>query len=290
MIRFNHSAYREIGLGDYRSEKLRFQVELLKIQEWAVESGQRIAMVFEGRDAAGKGSTIKRFIENLMPKHFRVVELGIPTQSESRNWFARYKKHFPKPGEIVFFDRSWYTRALIEPTMGYCKRSQYTYFMSKVVDWEEKHIKDGLILLKFYLSVEKENQQARFARRIESPLKYWKYSPNDEQMQKRWEVFTRFKEQMFERTSTRKSPWVVLDSNDKMAARLNAMLYAVQNIPYSDKKPFVPLSVDERVFEWKIELNGVTFSDLNHKQYQALKAVQERLRQLEGEGDGQPPA
>lgn len=277
MIRFNHLAYREIGLGDYRGEKLRLQVELLKIQEWAAETGERVAIVFEGRDAAGKGSTIKRFIENLMPKHYRVVELGIPTPSESRNWFARYKKHMPDTGEIVFFDRSWYTRALIEPTMGYCKKSQYQYFMKRVVEWEETMIDGGLRLIKFYLSVERENQIARFAQRIESPLKYWKYSPNDERMLKKWEVFTRFKQQMFERTSTRKSPWVVIDSNHKMSARLNAMLYAVQNIPFSDEGPFVPMRVDERVFEWQIELNGVKFYDLSYKQYQTLVEIKDRL-------------
>ncbi|MEM9160483.1 MAG: polyphosphate kinase, partial [Verrucomicrobiota bacterium] len=145
--------YNNISYKDYLEEKRRLQIELLDLQHWVIQNKKRVALVFEGRDAAGKGSSIKRFTEWMMTKDFRVVELGIPTPKESKNWFRRYEKHFPRPGEIVFFDRSWYNRAMIEPTMGYCSKSQYKYFMNKVLDWEEKHIDDGVILLKMYLSV-----------------------------------------------------------------------------------------------------------------------------------------
>lgn len=275
MIVFDQKEYRNITLPEYQIEKPVLQVELLKLQEWVVSEKKRMIILFEGRDAAGKGSTIKRFIENLNPKNHRVVELGIPTKTESRYWFRRYQKHFPQPGEIVFFDRSWYTRALIEPTMGYCTKGQYKYFMSKVADWESKLIEEGIILIKFYLSVDKEKQVIRFRQRMESPLKYWKYSPNDEMVQTKWEVFTNFKEQMFERTSTETSPWVVINSNLKMSARLNAMLYAIQSVDYAGKKPVVPLSKRRQLFPRDVEVLGVRFYDLNFKQSHLLTRLKE---------------
>ena len=194
--------YKDIAYSSYTREKKRLQVELLNLQQWIVEDRQRVAFVFEGRDAAGKGSTIKRFVENMMPKYLRVVELGTPTSSESKRWFQRYTKHMPGPGELVFFDRSWYNRALIEPTMGYCKRSQYKYFMNKVLDWEEDLIREGVILIKFYLSVDKATQLYRFEERIVDPLKYWKYSKNDQMVRSKWDIFTKYKEQMFVRCSS----------------------------------------------------------------------------------------
>ena len=185
--------YDNVDFATYQKEKKRLQVELLKLQHWVINNDKRVAIVFEGRDAAGKGGSIKRFTEYLMPKHFNVVELGIPTPKESKNWFRRYERHFPKEGEITFFDRSWYNRALIEPTMGYCKKSQYRYFMSKVLEWEEAHIKEGLILVKLYLSVSKQTQLFRFKERQVDPLKYWKYSENDKQARRYWVVFTKYK-------------------------------------------------------------------------------------------------
>lgn len=273
MIVFDQKEYRNITLPEYQMEKPVLQVELLKLQEWVVAEKKKMIVLFEGRDAAGKGSTIRRFIENLNPKNHRVIELGIPTKKESRNWFRRYSKHFPKPGEIVFYDRSWYTRALIEPTMGYCSKSQYTYFMSKVVEWENQLINDGFILIKFYLSIAKEKQVIRFRQRIESPLKYWKYSPNDEMVQNKWEIFTKFKDQMFERTSTELSPWVVINSNLKMAARLNAMLYTIQSLEYNGKKQIVPLSKKRQLFARDLDLLGVRFYDLNFKQSRLLNEL-----------------
>ena len=190
----------------YEEEKFDIQVELLKLQEWVVKNGERVAIVFEGRDSAGKGSTIKRFVEYLNPKHFRVVALGVPTEEERNDWFGRYEKHLPQPGEIVFFDRSWYNRGVVEPAMGYCSEEQYMNFIENVSDWEESLIKSGLKLIKFWFSITKEKQQLRFQLRQQSPLKYWKFSPNDAKVVDKWDIITKYKNQMFNKTSTRLSP------------------------------------------------------------------------------------
>jgi len=221
----------------YESEKYQIQIELLKLQEWAAKNGKRVAIVFEGRDAAGKGSTIKRFTEYLNPKGFKVVALGLPTEEEKKNWFQRYEKHLPKPGEIVFFDRSWYNRAVVEPAMGYCTEEQYNDFMNKVIDWEESLISNGLILIKFWFSITQEKQIKRFELRQKSPLKYWKFSPNDAKVLDKWEIIGNFKNQMFSKTSSRMSPWVIINSNDKKIGRLNAMRYVINAIDYDDKNP-----------------------------------------------------
>ena len=198
-----YSVYQDLNRSNYEAEKRRLQSELLKLQQWVVDNNKRVAITFDGRDAAGKGGAIKRFIEYLMPHYFRVIELGVPTKKESRNWFGRYKKHMPNKGEIVFFDRSWYNRALIEPTMGYCTERQYRYFMDQVLNWEEKSISDWLILIKFYLSVDRDTQLFRFKERIVHPLKYWKISKNDEKARAKWSVFTKYKDQMLDRTSSK---------------------------------------------------------------------------------------
>lgn len=231
----------------YESEKYQIQIELLKLQEWALKNGKRIAIVFEGRDAAGKGSTIKRFIEYLNPKGFKVVALGLPTEDEKKNWFQRYEKHLPKPGEIVFFDRSWYNRAVVEPAMGYCTEEQYNDFMNKVVDWEEDLISEGLILIKFWFSITQEKQVKRFELRQKSPLKYWKFSPNDAKVLDKWEIIGNFKNQMFSKTSSRMSPWVIINSNDKKIGRLNAMRYVINTINYDDKNPEIGVYYPEVV-------------------------------------------
>ena len=221
---------------DYEAEKYQIQVELMKLQEWVLKNGKKIAIVFEGRDSAGKGSTIKRFIEYLNPKGFRVVALGVPTPEEKDNWFARYEAHMPQEGEIVFFDRSWYNRAVVEPAMGYCTEEQYKDFMKNVVDWEEKMIKrQGLHLIKFWFSITKEKQLKRFDIRQQSPLKYWKFSPNDAKVVDKWEIIGEYKNQMFNLTSSRTTPWVIINSNDKKIGRLNAMRYVLSTIPYEEK-------------------------------------------------------
>ena len=219
----------------YEEEKYDIQVELLKLQEWVVKNGQRVAIVFEGRDSAGKGSTIKRFVEYLNPKYFKVVALGVPTEEEKKNWFGRYEKHLPGPGEIVFFDRSWYNKAVVEPAMGYCTEDEYMNFMENVNDWEQGLVRKGITLIKFWFSITREKQQLRFRLRQESPLKYWKFSPNDAKVIDKWDLITNYKNQMFNKTSTKLNPWVIINSNDKKIGRLNAMRYVLSAIPYDGK-------------------------------------------------------
>jgi polyphosphate kinase 2 len=221
----------------YDSEKYQIQVELLKLQEWVTKNNKKVAIVFEGRDAAGKGSTIKRFTEYLNPRGFKIVALGLPTEEEKQNWFGRYEKHLPKPGEIVFFDRSWYNRAVVEPAMGYCTEDQYTDFMNKVIPWEENLIREGVTLIKFWFSITQEKQIRRFELRQQSPLKYWKFSPNDAKVLDKWEIIGNYKNQMFSKTSSRQSPWVIINSNDKKIGRLNAMRYVISQINYDGKNP-----------------------------------------------------
>ena len=275
--------YNNIGYSAYSHEKKRLQIELLNLQQWVVENRKRVAFSFDGRDAAGKGSTIKRFVENLMPKYLRVVELGTPTKTESKRWFDRYAKHLPKPGEIVFYDRSWYNRALIEPVMGYCTKQQYKYFMNKVLDWEEALIDDGLVLIKFYLSVDRTTQLYRFEERIVHPLKYWKYSRNDELVRNKWDIFTKYKEQMFNRTSSSISPWVKVNSTNKLYARLTCMLYAISAVDYGVEEKYVPLQLDEVKQRYRLEVDGVPFSGLNYRQYNVLKSLVQANLGLEKE-------
>lgn len=219
----------------YEGEKYDLQVELMKLQEWVAKNKKKVAIVFEGRDAAGKGSTIKRFVEYMNPKNFRVVALGVPTDEEKNNWFGRYEKYLPKSGEIVFFDRSWYNRAVVEPAMGYCSEDQYNDFIGNVLSWEEKMIRDGVILIKFWFSITKEKQLLRFKLRQESPLKYWKFSPNDAKVVDQFELIGEFKNKMFVETASRISPWVIVNSNDKKVGRLNAIRYVLDKVDYEGK-------------------------------------------------------
>jgi len=224
-----------LGRKQYQSEKYLLQIELLKLQEWVIKNNKKVAIVFEGRDAAGKGSTIKRFIEYLNPRGFKIVALGVPTEEEKNNWLERYEKHLPKEGEIVFFDRSWYNRAVVEPAMGYCTEEQYNDFIDNVLDWEENLIfKKDLILIKFWFSITKEKQLKRFEIRQKSPLKYWKFSPNDAKVVDKWDIISKYKKQMFLNTSSKASPWVIINSNDKKIGRLNAIRYVLSKIPYDD--------------------------------------------------------
>lgn len=265
--------YTNLSRETYEAEKRRLQIELLDLQNHVIENKLRVAIVFEGRDAAGKGSTIKRFTENLMTHHFNVVELGIPTKSESKYWFKRYEKHLPGEGEITFFDRSWYNRALIEPTMGYCKEQQYRYFMNKVLRWEHDLIDNGLLLIKFYLSVNKNTQLTRFEDRISDPLTFWKFSQNDKNVRKEWERFTGFKDQMLKKTSSVKSPWVVVGANNKKETRLTCLLYAINQLLPNNK--FKPLKIDKvrKRNNYSTVINGVKFDDLSVKQYETIKHI-----------------
>ena len=224
-----------ISRRQYEDEMYELQIELAKLQEWVLKTKAKVAIVFEGRDSAGKGSTIKRFVETLNPKVFKVVALGMPNQWEKRNWFRRYERYLPNPGQIAFFDRSWYNRAVVEPAMGYCTEEQYKDFMSKINDWEGSLVDSGIILIKFWFSITKEKQLQRFELRKTSPIKYWKFSPNDEKVVGKWDIITNYKNQMFERTSTQKAPWTIINSNDKKIGRLNAIRYVLSVIDYTDK-------------------------------------------------------
>ena len=270
MIIYNRTSYKELSLKSYQKEKRRLQIELLKLQEWVINSKQKLAIVFEGRDAAGKGATIKRFIENLIPKTMRVVELGVPTPAQNKMWFKTYDKLLPKAGEIVFFDRSWYTRGLIQPAMGYCTERQYKYFMKNVNKWEKKHIHNGLLLIKFYLSVSKENQQQRFIFRQNSPLKYWKLSDNDIKAAKEWDLFTNYKDQVFANSKPNKNPWVVINSDNKMIARLNAMRYVLTNFNYPGKKILKEKKWSREIQTYDIAIDGVKFKELTKEQFELL--------------------
>jgi len=273
MIIYNRTEYKALSQQKYSKEKNRLQVELLKLQEWVINRDKRVAIVLEGRDAAGKGSTIKRFIENMMPKGVEVIELGVPTKKQEKNWFRTWQKRMPESGKIHFFDRSWYSRALIQPVMGYCNEKQYKYFMSKINKWEKKVIEDGLILIKIYLSISKENQEIRFHLRETSALKYWKISPNDWKAQKRWQILTTFKEVMFNKTSTRKSPWVIINSDNKMIGRLNAMRYVLSSIEYEGKENLKQKKWTRDAPQYELKVNNVRFENLSKEQYDILYKI-----------------
>jgi polyphosphate kinase 2 len=272
MIIYNRTEYTKLNNSQYRKEKRRLQIELLKLQEWAIDSNQRIAILLEGRDAAGKGSTIQRFIENLMPKATKIVELGVPNKKQEKNWFKTWEKRLPKKGTITFIDRSWYSRAIIQPAMDYCTENQYKYFMEKVNSWEKKLINNGLILIKIYLSISKENQKLRFQFRKNHDLKYWKLSSNDWKAHKNWQLLTDYKEQMFSKTSTEFSPWVVINSDNKMIARLNAIRYVLSKIEYSDRKDLKPKKWSKDSPVYNITLFNIQFNDLNQDQYELLNS------------------
>tara|TARA_Y100001001_G_scaffold162975_1_gene190875 strand:+ start:111 stop:947 length:837 start_codon:yes stop_codon:yes gene_type:complete len=273
MIIYNRTEYKALSQQKYSKEKNRLQVELLKLQEWVINRDKRVAIVLEGRDAAGKGSTIKRFIENMMPKGVEVIELGVPTKKQEKNWFRTWQKRMPESGKIHFFDRSWYSRALIQPVMGYCNEKQYKYFMSKINKWEKKVIEDGLILIKIYLSISKENQEIRFHLRETSALKYWKISPNDWKAQKKWQILTTFKEVMFNKTSTRESPWVIINSDNKMIGRLNAMRYVLSSIEYEGKENLKQKKWARDAPQYELKVNNVRFENLSKEQYDILYKI-----------------
>lgn len=218
----------------FRRELYGLQVELLKLQEWLKKTGKTVIIVFEGRDSAGKGSTIKKFIENMNPRGYKVIALGVPTTKERKNWWKRYESQIER-GKVNLFDRSWYNRGLVEPVMGYGSDDEYNEFMEGVENFEKSLVKDGDYLFKLWFSIDKETQAKRFEMRKQSQLKYWKYSPNDSRMQDLWDRFTEFKEKLFDKTSTINHPWVILDAVDKRISGLNSIRYILQNIPYDSK-------------------------------------------------------
>ena len=229
----------------YEAQKYKLQVELLKLQAWIKESGQRLLILFEGRDAAGKGGTIKRFMEHLNPRGARVVALEKPSDIERGQWyFQRYVQHLPTRGEIVLFDRSWYNRAGVERVMGFCSDTEYDEFMRQAPEFERHLVKSGVHLFKFWFSVSREEQRRRFKERHSHPLKQWKLSPIDMASLDKWDDYTVAKEQMFLHTDTSDAPWTVIKSDCKKRARLNAMRYLLHRLPYTNKDVAVLGAVD----------------------------------------------
>jgi len=220
----------------YERQKYQQQVELLKLQAWVKETGARVVILFEGRDAAGKGGTIKRFMEHLNPRGARVVALEKPSDVERGQWyFQRYVEHLPTAGEIVLFDRSWYNRAGVERVMGFCTEDEYTEFMRQCPEFERNLVRSGIHLIKFWFSVSRKEQRRRFKERKSHPLKHWKLSPIDMASLDKWDEYTRAKEAMFFYTDTADSPWTVIKSDCKKRARLNAMRYVLHRLPYPSK-------------------------------------------------------
>ena len=221
----------------YEEELEKLQIELVKMQRWVQEKNRRIAIIFEGRDAAGKGGTIRRFIEHLNPRALRVVALPKPSEEETGQWyFQRYIKQLPNRGELVFFDRSWYNRAVVEPVMGFCRNEQYENFMRQVPEFEHMLYEDGITVIKFWFSISKVEQLNRFQSREVNPLKQWKLSPIDAEAQKMWDSYTRLKELMFSKTHTSFSPWIIVKANNKRKARLESMRYVLSTLNYDGKE------------------------------------------------------
>jgi polyphosphate kinase 2 len=220
----------------YEEELKKLQIELVKLQQWVQKNNKRVAIIFEGRDAAGKGGAIRRFTEHLNPRSMRTVALSKPTRVEQGQWyFRRYIKQLPNPGEIVFFDRSWYNRAVVEPVMGFCTKEQYKQYMVQVPEFEHMLYESGVEIIKFWFSISKDEQQHRFESRLKNPLKRWKFSPVDQKGQEMWDDYTYFKEQMFSKTHTSYCPWIVVKTNDKLQARLESIRYVLSKFEYDNK-------------------------------------------------------
>tara|TARA_B100000900_G_scaffold286674_1_gene245790 strand:- start:1257 stop:2897 length:1641 start_codon:yes stop_codon:yes gene_type:complete len=222
---------------NYNTKINELQIDLVNLQNWISKNNKRVCIIFEGRDAAGKGGAIKRFVEHLNPRNSRVVALAEPTQVEKGQWyFQRYLREMPNPGEIVFFDRSWYNRAIVEPVMNFCKKSDYELFMSQVNDFEKMLIDDGIILIKLWFSITKDEQKSRFIKRLSNPLKTWKFSDVDMEGQKRWDIYTQYKEKMFLATNSLFAPWKIIDSNNKLEARIESIEYVLSQFKNFNNK------------------------------------------------------
>ena len=224
---------RKVGKKAYEAEMLRLQGELVNLQEWVKETGHRVVVLFEGRDAAGKGGVIKRITEYLTPRQARVVALPAPTDRQRTQWyFQRYVEQLPAAGEIVLFDRSWYNRAVVEKVMGYCTQEQYELFLRQCPPFEEMLLEDGILLRKYWFSVSDEVQEERFRSRIDDPMRSWKFSENDLLTREKWVDFSRAKDEMFRHTDTDTSPWYVVEADVKRNARLDMIAHLLSTIPY----------------------------------------------------------
>ncbi len=220
----------------YEKELNFLQIELVKLQKWIRKNNMRLAIIFEGRDSAGKGGTIRRFKEYLNPRSMRVVALAKPSEVEKGQWyFRRYVKELPNPGEIVFFDRSWYNRAVVEPVMGFCTKQEYKKFMRQVPEFEHMLYEDGVIIVKFWLDITQKEQEKRFASRKTNPVKQWKLSPVDEKSRSKWDKYTLYKEKMFSGSHTSFSPWIIVEANNKLNMRLESIRYVLSLFEYDGK-------------------------------------------------------
>ncbi len=221
----------------YEEELRLLQAELVNLQQYIAKKNMRVAVLFEGRDAAGKGGAIKRFAEHLNPRSSRVVALAKPTIVEKGQWyFRRYIKELPNPGEIVFFDRSWYNRAVVEPVMGFCSENQYHRFLVQVPEFEHMLYEDGITMIKFWFSIDKEEQLDRFNARIQNPLKEWKFSPVDRKGQEYWDKYSYYKDQMFSKSHTPFCPWIIVQANNKKKARLESIRYVLSQFNYVGRR------------------------------------------------------
>lgn len=253
IVEMNGREMKQIRSKYYEKELGRLQIELVKLQEWVKQEGLKVVVIFEGRDAAGKGGVIKRITESLNPRIARVEALAIPTEREKTQWyFQRYVPRLPAAGEIVLFDRSWYNRAGVERVMGFCTEEEYREFLRSCPEFEKMLIRSGIILLKYWFSVSDEEQERRFQARINDPTKRWKLSPMDLESRKRWLDYSRAKDDMFAHTDTKQSPWYVVDADNKKNARLNCITHLLSKIPYEDLTPppmELPPRQDESAYE-----------------------------------------
>lgn len=224
---------KALRLATYELKLRELQTELIKLQNWVIEHGKKVVILFEGRDAAGKGGAIRRITAHINPRHYRIVALPKPTVEEKGQWyFQRYVNKLPKPGEIVFFDRSWYNRAAVEPVNGFCTAEEYEIFMGQVNEFERMIVESDTYFIKIYFSITKEEQARRFADIKNSPLKRWKMTPVDEKAQELWEEYTKYKRRMFEETNTELCPWLIIDANKKTFARIEVTEHILKMIPY----------------------------------------------------------
>ncbi len=256
----------------YEQHKAELQVELLKVQEWVRNSGQKIVLIFEGRDAAGKGGTIKRFMEHLNPRGARVVALEKPSERETSQWyFQRYIEHLPAAGEMVFFDRSWYNRAGVERVMDFCSANDYLEFMRQCPDLERMMVRSGIWLFKYWFSVTQEEQRRRFTSREHEPLKQWKLSPIDKASLDKWDDYTEAKEAMFFYTDTADAPWTVIKSNDKKRARLGCMQHFLSSLPYPQKNRHVVHGPDPLIVGHSADVIGRSEHILDHSLHPEMR-------------------
>ncbi|MCL6416457.1 polyphosphate kinase 2 [Aestuariirhabdus sp. Z084] len=255
------NAVSKLSKSDYENELSRLQTELVKMQEWVKTSGLKVVVLFEGRDAAGKGGVIKRIMEKLNPRVCRVVALGVPTEKEKSQWyFQRYVSELPSAGEIVLFDRSWYNRAGVERVMGFCSDDEYEEFMRSCPEFERMLIRSGILLIKYWFSVSDEVQEKRFKERVTTPLKRWKFSPMDLESRSRWAEYSQAKDTMFSYTDTKHSPWYVVNGDNKKKARLNCIAHFLSMVPYQaleyptidlppiNKEGYIRTPIEEQTF------------------------------------------